>query len=90
MSEQIQISAEDLATMQKMKANIDAAMSRIGQMEFQKTKLVANLNEYQIGSEKFIADLIEKYGLPKDKRIEIDEKGFVSFAGSDPVQGEPN
>ena len=65
--------------MQSVKQAIDAVTMQVGALEFRKTKLVANLNEYHIASEKMVAEIIEKYGLPKDKKIVIDENGFVKI-----------
>lgn len=78
-----QIGQEDLSKMQQIRAAIDNLTMQIGMMEFKKTKLVANLNEFQIASEKFVSEIIEKYGLPKDKKIFIDEQGLVKIDGEE-------
>ena len=83
MSEQIQISKEDLEKMQNIKAASDRLTMQIGELEFRKTKMVANLNEFQIASEKFVSDIIEKYKLPKDKKVFIDENGLVKIDGEE-------
>ena len=74
-----QIEKEDFVKMQNFKQTMDNLVVQIGNLEFKKAKLVGALNEYNIASERFIGEIIEKYGFPKDRKIVIDENGFVSF-----------
>ncbi len=78
-NETIQISQDDIKRMQNVKQAIDTLTMQIGALELKKVRLVANLNEYHIASEKLVAEIIEKYQLPNDKKVIIDEQGFVKF-----------
>ena len=89
MSQQVQISKEDFEKMQNIKIAADKLAQQIGHLEFQKTKMVANLNEFHIASEKFVKDVIARYNLPTDKKIFIDENGFVNIEGEEAQEAAP-